>query len=33
MFGPIGKSDKPAPKPEAEIVDIKTQEKLSQKVL
>ena len=26
MFGPLGKSDKPAPKPEAEIVDLKTQE-------
>jgi hypothetical protein len=26
MFGPLGKSDKPTPKPEAEIVDIKTQE-------
>ena len=28
MFGPLGKSDKPTPKPEAEIVDIKTQEKV-----
>jgi len=28
MFGPLGKSDKPAPKPEAEIIDIKTQEKV-----
>ena len=26
MFGPLGKSDKPAPKPEAEVVDIRTQE-------
>jgi hypothetical protein len=26
MFGTIGKSDKPVPKPEAEIIDIKTQE-------
>jgi len=26
MFGPLGKSDKPTPKPEAEIVDIRTQE-------
>ena len=28
MFGPLGKSDKPTPKPEAEIIDIKTQEKV-----
>ena len=28
MFGPLGKSDKPTPKPEAEIVDIRTQEKV-----
>ena len=28
MFGPIGKSDKPVPKPEAEIVDIRTKEKV-----
>jgi hypothetical protein len=28
MFGPIGKSDKPVPKPEAEVVDIRTQEKV-----
>ena len=28
MFGPLGKSDKPAPKPEAEIFDITTQEKV-----
>ena len=26
MFGPLGKSDKPTPKPEAEVVDIRTQE-------
>ena len=29
MFGPLGKSDKPEPKPEAEIIDIKTQEKVN----
>jgi hypothetical protein len=28
MFGPLGKSDKPTPKPEAEIVDIRTKEKV-----
>tara|TARA_Y100000592_G_scaffold44893_1_gene71266 strand:- start:280 stop:1425 length:1146 start_codon:yes stop_codon:yes gene_type:complete len=28
MFGPLGKSDKPTLKPEAEIVDLKTQEKV-----
>ena len=28
MFGPLGKSDKPTPKPEAEVVDIRTQEKV-----
>lgn len=28
MFGTLGKSDKPAPKPEAEIIDIRTQEKV-----
>ena len=28
MFGPLGKSDKPTSKPEAEIIDIKTQEKV-----
>ena len=26
MFGPLGKSDKPTPKPEAEVIDIRTQE-------
>ena len=26
MFGPLGKSDKPTPKPEAEVVDIRTKE-------
>ena len=30
MFGPLGKSEKPTPKPEAEIVDIKTQEKVNE---
>ena len=28
MFGPLGKSDKPTPKPEAEVVDIRTKEKV-----
>jgi len=28
MFGPLGKSDKPVQKPEAEIIDIRTQEKV-----
>ena len=28
MFGPLGESDKPTPKPEAEIVDIRTKEKV-----
>ena len=31
MFGPLGKSEKPTPKPEAEIIDIKTQEKVKPK--
>ena len=31
MFGPLGKSEKPTPKPEAEIVDITTQEPVSEK--
>ena len=28
MFGPLGKSEKPTPKPEAEVVDIRTKEKV-----
>jgi hypothetical protein len=31
MFGPLGKSDKPTPKPEAEIVDIGTKKKVDEK--
>ena len=28
MFGPVGKSDKPTPKPEAEVFDIGTKKKV-----
>ena len=31
MFGPLGKSEKPTPKPEAEIVDIGTKKKVDEK--
>ena len=31
MFGPLGKSEKPKPKPEAEIVDIGTKKKVDEK--
>ena len=32
MFGPLGKSEKPTPKPEAEVVDIRTKEKVKSRV-